>query len=98
MAAGVEKEVVGRSFNVASGKGMTVREAFHLVAQQIEIVTGRGVEIENTPWPEGVDPIEFRNFVADITSFQNATGWRPRISLNEGVNRMISSFINKSIL
>lgn len=94
MAAGAGKEVVGRSFNVASGKGITVRDAFHLVAERVERVTRKMVHIENTPWPEGADPIEFRNFVADITGLQNSAGWHPIISLNQGVDWMIEYFSN----
>lgn len=92
MAAGIEKGVVGRTFNVASGKGTSVREAFHLIAERAESVTGKRVCIENAPWPEGADPIEFRNFAADITSFRNSAGWRPIISLNQGVDWMIEKF------
>ena len=95
VAAGVRKEVVGRSFNVASGKGVTVKEAFDLVAKRVENVTGKRVHIENAPWPQDADPIEFRNFVADTTSFRNSAGWQPIINLNEGVDRMISFFANR---
>ena len=94
MVAGEEKRVVGQSFNVASGKGITVREIFRLVAEKAEEVTGKSLCVENVPWPPGADPIEFRNFVADVTSFQNFADWRPMINLNEGVNRMIEHFSN----
>lgn len=94
MIAGIKEGVVGRSFNVASSKGVTVREAFNLVAEQVARVTGKIISIENSPWPAGADPIEFRNFVADITSFQNSAGWYPTINLNEGVDRMIEHFSN----
>lgn len=97
MAAGVGKAVVGRSFNVASGKGVTVKEAFDLVAKRVESVTGKRVHIQNSPWPEGADPIEFRNFVADTTSFHNAAGWRPITSLHEGVDRLIFDTLNGAI-
>lgn len=94
MAAGVENGVVGRAFNVASGKGITVREAFRLIAERAEGVTGKRVCIENAPWPEGAGPIEFRNFVADITSFHNSAGWRPIVSLHQGVDWMIERLLH----
>jgi len=92
MAAGVGEKVVGRSFNVGSGKGITVRDAFHLVAARAERVTGKRVGIEYAPWPEGADPIEFRNFVADVNSLFCALGWQPKVSLEAGIDRMIDSF------
>ena len=77
---------------MATGKGITVREAFHLVVEQAERVAGGGVHIENTPWPDDTDLIELRNFVADISSFQKATGWNPIIGLDQGIDRMIEYF------
>lgn len=95
IVAGAEKGLVGRSFNVATGKSITVREAFHLVADRAERVTGKRVQIDNAPWPDGADSIEFRSFVADITSIQNSAGWYPTISLPQGVDRLIKYFCNK---
>lgn len=92
MVAGLGEGVAGRLFNVASGKGISVREIFHLVTERAERVTGKRVRIENAPWPDGSDLIESRNFVADITSFQNSTGWHPIISLNQGIDWMIENF------
>ena len=94
IVAGVEKEVVGRSFNVATGKSITVREMFNLVAERAAIITGKKVSIENTPWPDGADPIEFRNFVANISRFRSFSGWHPMIRLNQGVDKMIEYFSN----
>lgn len=98
MIAGVSEEVAGRSFNVASGKGITVKEAFDLVAKKAEDITGRQVHIDNVPWPANADPIEFRNYVADISNFNESTGWRPLISFDEGVTRMVASFARRHSL
>ncbi len=97
VAAGASPGVSGRSFNVASGKGTTVRDAFALVADRAAAVTGRRVGIESVPWPEDADPIEFRNFVAATTGLAGATGWQPTIDLNEGIDRMISSISGRRV-
>ncbi|MCG3769444.1 MAG: GDP-6-deoxy-D-mannose reductase [Nitrosomonadaceae bacterium] len=96
MFAGVKEGVAGQSFNVATGKSITVREAFHLVADRAERVTGKRVQVGSTPWPDEADAIEFRNFVADITSIQNFAGWSPTISLCQGVDRLIECFCSKN--
>ncbi|OHB44722.1 MAG: hypothetical protein A2178_01710 [Planctomycetes bacterium GWC2_49_10] len=91
MIAGLRESVCGGLFNVATGKSVSVREAFHLVAERAERVTGRRVNIENTPWPEGANPIEFRNYVANINNISVDLGWQPLISLEAGINSMIDS-------
>ncbi len=93
IVAGVAKRVVGRSFNVASGKGITLREAFYLVANQVAKVTKRKVYIENVPFPDSAASIEFRNFVADISQFTKTTGWKAQIDLTTGINKTIESYI-----
>lgn len=92
MVAGIEDEAVGRSFNVASGKGITVREAFHLVAERVGGVTGKRVQIEHSPWPREADPIEIRNFVANINLFSTTFGWQPEVSLEAGIVHLANSF------
>ena len=92
MISAVSDNVIGRSFNVASGCGVTVRDAFNLVARTAEGVTGKTVRVRDVPWPADADPIDLRNFVADIASFSQSSGWRPSTSLAEGVNLMVSRF------
>jgi nucleoside-diphosphate-sugar epimerase len=43
--------------------------------------------------PSTLSPIERRNFVADTTQFVQATGWRPQISLVDGIDRTIAAFL-----
>jgi nucleoside-diphosphate-sugar epimerase len=92
MVAGVGRQLEGRAFNVASGNSVTVSTAFRVVAELVERFTGNQVRIKNVSWPEGVDPIELRNFVADISTFKKCSGWGPTVDLEEGVSRMINHF------
>lgn len=89
LAAGTAAGVAGRALNVATGRGVTVAEAFRLVADRVAKVTGVRVEVEAADWPAGADRIEFRNFIADIGALSE-TGWRPLVSLEEGVDRLIA--------
>jgi nucleoside-diphosphate-sugar epimerase len=89
LVAGVQREIVGRSFNVASGVGCTVRDAFSLVAERAEKVTGRKSCVYNAPWSEDANPIEFRNFTARIDRMRSACGWKPVVTLADGVEHLI---------
>lgn len=93
LIAGSQPGIAGHTFNVASGTGVTIRDAFHLVVDRAARVTGTRSRIRAVPWPDEADPIERRNFVADITRISTACGWTPRVALAEGVDRLIGSLI-----
>lgn len=90
MAAGVAEEVRGRTFNVASGRGVRIIDAFRLVADRVAKATQTRVEVEAVAWPAGTDEIEFRNFIADVRALSEATGWQPRVQLEEGIDALIA--------
>jgi len=94
--AGVSPKLGGQSFNVASGVGTTVKQAFALAANQVEKITGQAIEISCVAWPVGTDSIEFREFRADIEKYTIATGWNPLINLKEGIPQIISEFLKKN--
>ncbi len=80
-----------RSFNVASGIGITIAEVFEVVKKKVFDVTGKSIRIEKIAWPENTDPIEYRNFVANIDSIKKTFNWTPEINLEDGINRLINS-------
>ncbi len=94
--AGVSSQLGGQSFNVASGVGTTVKQAFALVATQVEKITGQAIEVSCVAWPAGVASIEFREFTADIEKYIIATGWNPLINLKEGIPLIISELLKRN--
>jgi len=93
--AGICPQLGGKSFNIASGNGRTVREAFELAAAQAGKITGHSVAVESTPWPAGVDSIEFREFTADIEKYTTATGWIPEINLEQGIALLVAELLKR---
>jgi nucleoside-diphosphate-sugar epimerase len=92
LMAGVREEMSGGSVNVGSGIGTAVRDAFHLVVERAERLTGRRARLLDAPWPSETDPIASRNFVADIRRVASWCGWRPEVSLSDGIDRLLASF------
>ena len=76
MAATRPERVNGRHFVVGSGRGITIREAFELIASRVKQMTGRTVDVTVSESVTALSPIEQRNFVADPSRFAAATGWR----------------------
>lgn len=85
LAGAAGSDIDGRHFLIGSGKGWTLREAFELVARLASDRLGRTLAVDSIPAPSELDPIEFRNFVADTSAFAQATGWSPEIQLEEGI-------------
>jgi nucleoside-diphosphate-sugar epimerase len=96
LIVGAVENVQGHSFNVATGKGTTVKDAFHMVVDQVARVTGKKISIDNVAWPENADPIELRNFVAETAKFNNIGGWNSTIELEGGIRSMIAVFQKNS--
>ena len=91
-AAAHPDRVSARHFVIGSGVGVTVKDAFQLVAHRVEARTGLRVSINAAP-DAPLSPIEERNFVADPSRFSAATGWRSTWALADGIDRTIESLI-----
>jgi len=81
----------GRHFVIGSGVGHTIAEAVLLVADRVAEKTGQKTKVVHVPPPPSLLPIEYRHFVADTSSFTEATGWRPIISLMQGIDLTIDA-------
>ena len=91
LSAGILPRTTGRVFNVGSGVATAVRDAFALIVDQANRATGATSRLCDVPWPEEPDPIESRNFVADVRRMEDTYGWKPMVSLPDGVHRLIDS-------
>jgi nucleoside-diphosphate-sugar epimerase len=92
LLAGTTPGMGGKPFNVTSGMGTTIRNAFELVVDEVAIVTGKRVRCESAPWPPDADEIEFRNFVGSNERLAAATGWKPSVDLRTGIKALIAGY------
>ena len=77
---------------IGSEEGHTLRDAFNLVAEHVALRTRRRVNVLCVELPTPPSPIEGRNFIANTRLFRQVTGWQPRYSLREGLDRTIEAF------
>lgn len=75
---------------VGSGCGHSIGEAVHLVADAAARRLARPVEVL-TDDAIDVEPIEWRNFVADTARFRALTGWQPAVAFPSGVQRAVDT-------
>lgn len=84
-------QVNGRHYVVGSGAGISIRQAFELVASRVEAATGRHVPVVTDESPRTAAMIEQRHFVADSRRLAADAGWRPRWTLADGIDYTIKA-------
>jgi len=94
VAAGLKSQKFNGVFNVGTGNGVTVYDAFYMVADRVKKVTGNSVSINVIPWPDNSNSIERRSYIANIEGFTNALGIYPKILMSSGIDLMIKNFTN----
>jgi CDP-paratose 2-epimerase len=79
--------LAGRAFNIGGGPANTT-SLLELIDTMAEILDRRpGYRLER--WRRA----DQRYYVSDISRFQGATGWAPRVGLAEGVSRLARWFL-----
>ena len=82
-------ELSGNYYVIGSGQGFRIVDAINLVADRVKLLHGYRPQVQHVPAPEGLSPIEERDFVADTGLFQAATNWRANVTLEQGIDRTI---------
>lgn len=80
-------QAVGQVFNVGSSREVTVGE----LAQRVKTLTGSASAIVHVPYEEAYQPgfEDLRRRVPDIRKIEQVVGFRPRVSLDETLGRVI---------
>ena len=74
--------LAGRAFNMGGGPSNAI--SLLELLDRIAGLRGKRVEVEFDKWRTG----DQRYYVSDTRAFQQATGWRPRIDADEGIERL----------
>lgn len=72
----------GRAFNLGGGPGSTL--SLLQLVDRIEALHGRRPELTHDDWRPG----DQRWYVSDTSAFRAATGWAPRVGLDEGLEKL----------
>ena len=91
--ASISSKSAGEVFNVGSGVGTSVRDAFNAVTQEVYRQTNKIIEMKDMPWPENSPKIDMRNFTASIKKAHTCLGWSPKVSLQTGIATTVKSII-----
>jgi UDP-glucose 4-epimerase len=78
--------------NVASGIGTTLKEVFQMIAGEVEKSTGISANIVDTSWPQNINIIETRNFIASNKKLKSMLGWKVNVPLKIGIQRLVKHY------
>ena len=84
----------GKHFVLGSGEGTTIHDAITMVGELVCIYTGEKAVVKSVEPPSGLLPIEFRNFVADISSLTRITGNNMQFSVEKGILKTLEFYEN----
>lgn len=87
LAIGAAPFVPGEVFNCGYGSSVT----FRTMVETIVRVLRKG-SIEYVPWPDNYEQVETGDVHFDTGKLSETTGWRPSISLEQGIERMSAYF------
>lgn len=78
--------------NVASGIGTTVKEVFQMISEEVERNKGVCCIVKDTDWPENINIIEKRNFIASNNKLKLMIGWRAKVPLKVGIQKLVQHY------
>jgi len=87
LRAGASDACNGGVFNVGGDEPIAHRDLAALLLK----VAGTG-SVRYVEWPADKKAIDIGSFYADSTKFKTTTGWRPTVSLEEGLRRTVAFY------
>lgn len=91
--------LTGRPWCLGSDRSERVGDVLETVAALVAGHTGRPpVPVVQVPAPEHAQAADFTDMVVDSSGFRAATGWRPRVPLEQALRRTVSATADRTPL
>ena len=87
LLAAAATEAEGGAFNIGGGRRIAVKR----LADALVAANGGG-DYAIKPFPEARKRIDIGDYHADDRLFRRATGWKPRVALNDGLTRTLEYY------
>jgi nucleoside-diphosphate-sugar epimerase len=87
LLASVADAAWGRSVNIGSGVGVSLRSMAEAVVAEV----GMGAVDVDAPWPADAAAVETGDFYFDVSLAGEVLGWKPSVGIEEGVRRLVEA-------
>jgi nucleoside-diphosphate-sugar epimerase len=81
---------------IGTGRGHSIREAVSRVAAIVGNRLQKSVPVTTVEPPSTLASIEHRSFVAEPEPFERATGFRPTVTLDDGIERTLDHLLGEA--
>ena len=93
MLADKNRNAIGGTFNIAQGKETSIKKIAEIMIQKYNEITGKDLVFK--PIYTKSRPGDVKRHLADISHARRVLGYKPSISLEEGVKRLIEWNLNR---
>ena len=84
LVAGESDSVNGQVYNLGHPRPESLLEVVRVLGELAEF------ECEKVPFPDAAAAIDIGDYYGDFSKFREATGWQPRVGLEEGLGRTLA--------
>ena len=84
----------GDFYIIGSGEKKTIADVWRIIADKVKARTGKDVSVELDVSVK-LEPLDMRQFIADTTVFRQATGWKPQVSLDKGIELTVEALMSE---
>lgn len=89
----VNSKCWGEIYNLGGLRPYTLKE----VANILQNINPK-LKVGNIPFPDERKKIDIGNYIADWSKIKRDTGWVPKVTLEDGLNRMYDYYVNQDVL
>lgn len=84
----------GKYYVIGTGVGHSILEMAETIRRAVKKLKKSEIQIIFSSFPKNTSEIEVRNFIADSSAFTKDTGWKAEVSLEDGIDKTVSYFLN----
>ena len=95
VAAGISEHLTSGAFYIiGSGEGKKIKDAWKIIADSVSKMNHTRVNISKDD-TIAIEPHDLRDFVADYGRFERASGWRPAIRFQDGIEITVKDILSQ---
>ena len=93
LSAQYSEKLSGKAFILSGENPLTFMSLIEKISKLVKNNSSLNPVIKTVDPPENLLKIEFRNFSGSTKELRSITGWKPQVTLDEGLTKTMHSFL-----